>query len=125
MTPPASTIFSFYPAIVTEADRNVALDMIMEVWGIFPTWDTKTSQSHHLVNIPMLLASLDGGEPAAVVLTRPGRLEDDRGMGVLLKPYRERIRSTIAARYTLAAVIPGPAVGYGVPTTVEVYLPRR
>ena len=117
-------ILTFLPAVVTEADRPIALGMIMEAWSIFPTFDTPTSMKYRVVNVQMLLRAISDPQSGAIVLSRPGRLEDDAGVGVLLRPYRDQIGASIEHGYRRVAAVPGPRQGRTEPVSIEIYLPK-
>jgi len=98
-------IFSFSPALVTLANRNIALNLTMEVWMVFPPWDTAKSKKLGIVNIEMIQDALNNQKPELLVFQRPGRLEDDGGAGRLLKNYRESLMRAIANNYSLIETI--------------------
>ncbi|MFI5212917.1 MAG: hypothetical protein ACHQU8_00140 [Gemmatimonadales bacterium] len=123
-TTPDKAILTFDPALATEADRRIGLDMIMEVWSVFPGWSTDVCTRYHLTNIPMLLGAIDGRRVGAIVLSTPGRLDDDAGIGAELRPYRAAIREAIGSGYRVVASVSGPREGRAEPVLVDVYVPK-
>ena len=105
-TPVDAEIFTFDPPFVIEANRDLSLRMLMETWQIFPEMPTEKCRKYGLINIDMILTELNSRNPYALVLKKPGRLDDNGGKGRILIPYRDAIWKSINSNYYLAHSVP-------------------
>jgi len=99
----------------------VAFNNFMEVWGIFPEMKTPFAKKYNLVNIEMIINGIQGKRFGAIVLKKPGRLEDDLGKGRLLTLYRDQITSAIRDNYYLKNSIKFTIIGT---KELEIYIPK-
>ncbi len=115
-------ILTFTPVLAVQAHRELVPGTVMELYNLFPTWETEKVQEHRLLNMEMLLGYLSSREADAVVLTEE-RFFSGENMSRVLDDYRPRIMSVLEDNYHLAEKLDyPPEVGRG---DVYIYLPKE
>ena len=96
-------IFSFSPALITLAERNVAFNNYEEVFELeaYIYMDRHLTENYDLINIKNVIDGLNNQNFEAILLREPGRLDDNTGGGRILIPFRYSIKSAIKENYYL------------------------
>ena len=96
-------IFTFNPALITLAERNVAFNNYEECVELVPSAyiDNDLIKNYSLTKINDIVEGLNNQSINSLLLEYPGRLDDNTGLGRILIPFRNQIRDAISENYYL------------------------